>query len=108
MLRAPFEGVTSRAALVAKLTGRSEAEVDRAERHAEAGAALIGALADNAAWLRSPARWHELAVRLAPFGAQAKEWLATRPPTAKRAIKTFHPLCFDAKRSLVPCVVTKP
>ena len=102
-------GVSSKAELIAKLTGKGAGEIQRIERRGEAGARLIAALADNTDLLEASSKRRELARRLASFGAPAKEWLSVKPVRVPGAVaKKLRPLCFDADRKVVPCKVTTP
>lgn len=102
-------GARSQWALVEKLGGKPAAEAERLQRRAEAGARLIGSLADNAELLDAPKKRGELARRLASAAPHAKAWLAVKPPrkASNPAPKLVRPLCLDDKRSFIPCTVTK-
>ena len=96
--------------LVEKLGGKSAAEAERIAQRADAGSRLLGSLADTAELLDTPKQARaELARRLAAASPSAKAWLAVKPPPfPKVPPKLVRPLCFDEKRSLVPCTVENP
>jgi hypothetical protein len=102
-------GVKGHWDLVEKLGGKSAAEAERIAQRAEAGSRLLGFLADSAELLDTPKQaLAELARRLAAAAPSAKAWLAVKPrPFPKVPPKLVRPLCFDEKRSLVPCTVAK-
>ena len=102
-------GVSSMHELIAKITKKTTGEIQLLERRGEAGARLIASLADNVDLLGAPAKRVELARRLAPLGAHAKEWLSVKPARgANGASLKLRALCFDAARKVVPCTVAKP
>jgi hypothetical protein len=101
-------GARGQWAVVEKLGGKPAAESERIQKRADAGARLIGSLADNAALLETPKKRSELARRLASVAPQAKVWLAVKPARpSSPAPKRVRPLCLDEKRNFVPCTVTK-
>ena len=100
-------GARSMHELVAKQAGMSTSEVKKLERRADAGASLLGALADNAALLATPSKSPEVARRLAGEASAARTWLTERPTPVAMSPKKVRLLCFDKARRLAPCRVER-